>query len=72
MPESEWPSGMLARGGYTAKTKFVDDDKIVSFDFSTHPKQDPMTHSYLPTSKFQEHLAFTWAFDIKKSWPDEA
>lgn len=37
----EAPSGMLARGHYTAKSQFIDDDKTV-------------------------HLAWEWAFEIKK------
>ena len=28
------PSGMLARGHYTARSKFVDDDKTCHFDLS--------------------------------------
>ena len=28
------PDGMLARGTYTAKTQFLDDDKTVHLDFS--------------------------------------
>ena len=37
-PEEVTPSGMLARGTYSAKTKFVDDDGVVykelEFQFS--------------------------------------
>lgn len=32
-PEVEAPSGMLARGTYSAVTKFVDDDKVVHLTF---------------------------------------
>eukprot|EP00296_Roombia_truncata_P008616 JP447113.1.p2 GENE.JP447113.1~~JP447113.1.p2 ORF type:complete len:144 (-),score=38.98 JP447113.1:271-681(-) len=45
-PRRDWevaPSGMLARGHYTAKSKYVDDDN-------------------------QTHLAYEYAFDIKKDW----
>lgn len=33
-PEVEAPSGMLARGNYSATTKFVDDDKTVHLNFT--------------------------------------
>lgn len=36
MPRNGWeeaPSGMLARGSYTAVTKFVDDDKQTHLEF---------------------------------------
>lgn len=36
MPRNGWeeaPSGMLARGSYTAITKFVDDDKQTHLEF---------------------------------------
>merc|ERR1712146_210382 len=42
-PWDEMPSGMLARGHYTVKSKFIDDDK-------------------------NEHLAWEWTFDLKKTW----
>jgi Rho GDP-dissociation inhibitor len=42
-PWDEMPSGMLARGKYTVKSKFIDDDK-------------------------NEHLAWEWAFELKKDW----
>eukprot|EP00045_Choanoeca_perplexa_P021943 m.7888 g.7888 ORF g.7888 m.7888 type:complete len:190 (+) comp8967_c0_seq1:36-605(+) len=42
-PWDEMPSGMLARGHYTVKSKFIDDDK-------------------------NEHLAWEWAFDLKKDF----
>lgn len=33
-PVAEWPSGMLARGAYGARTTFTDDDKTTHLDFS--------------------------------------
>lgn len=42
-PAEEAPKGMIARGHYSAKSKFIDDDKNI-------------------------HLAWEWAFDIKKDW----
>eukprot|EP00486_Rosalina_sp_Unknown_P012579 CAMPEP_0201592188 /NCGR_PEP_ID=MMETSP0190_2-20130828/190147_1 /ASSEMBLY_ACC=CAM_ASM_000263 /TAXON_ID=37353 /ORGANISM="Rosalina sp." /LENGTH=195 /DNA_ID=CAMNT_0048050837 /DNA_START=68 /DNA_END=655 /DNA_ORIENTATION=- len=33
-PQEIVPDGMLARGTYTAKTQFIDDDKTVHLDFS--------------------------------------
>jgi Rho GDP-dissociation inhibitor len=32
-PVAEWPSGMLARGTYGARTTFTDDDKTTHLDF---------------------------------------
>jgi Rho GDP-dissociation inhibitor len=29
LPETEAPSGLLARGSYSAQSKFVDDDKNI-------------------------------------------
>lgn len=33
LAEEEAPSGMLARGQYTARSRFIDDDKFVHLDF---------------------------------------
>lgn len=33
LAEEEAPSGMLARGQYTARSRFIDDDKLVHLDF---------------------------------------
>ena len=41
-PWDEAPEGMLARGNYTVKSKFVDDDKkeYASFEWAIEVKKD--------------------------------